>query len=94
MEFDRTRDAALGFAIIVSLGLGLLSLWATFVVAISLALRTGILKIHLLEPPAPHTDEGLILMGILLLSVSTAVVIAFAAFRSIKRLGEARARNE
>jgi hypothetical protein len=94
MEFDRTRDAVLGSAVIVSPVLGLLSLYASFVIGINPALRTGMIKLHFFEPPTSHPEGRLVFMGIALLSVSIPVTVAVTRFRLIMRVGEARTRNE
>jgi hypothetical protein len=82
-------DQVLGTALFVGAVCGLLSFCVVWLVAFSIALNTGILKIHFDLTPT-SLKERFALFGVFGSAGLLAALLAFMAFRLIMRFGESR----
>ena len=89
MPPEHPGDPRLGTALVVSAILGLVSFWGVFLVLASVAIRIGIVRLHVLVLTPADSHESLVNWGLLALSGSIAIVIGFAVFRFFMGLGQA-----
>jgi hypothetical protein len=89
MSFESSKrgDAALGFALLLGVVCGAASFLASAVATLSIAVRTGLLQLHLFEyRPPPSFKESAVVHGSIALSCSIVILVLCLTCRLVMRL--------